>query len=173
MRARRSALVCVIGLLILTLLAPSAGAHYRSHRDPRDTEGSGTSGTRARIDIERVRLRIDDRNVVVKIATYDRPPAWGEARVSFDTRGGPRVDRYAYVWWDDASGGWLDRGLYRRGGDRVGDIHAGKSDDVIRLRFARAWLNASRHVRWRVTATLATSEATFVDHAPDRGWYEH
>lgn len=173
MRAKRSILVGIVGLLILALITSSAGAYYRSHRDPRDTEGLGTPGNRSQIDIERVRLRIDDGDVVMRIATYGRLPGWGEARVSFDSRGGPRTDRYAYVWWDEASGGWLERGVYRRGGDRVETIHTRKSDDVIRLRFPRASLNASRHVRWRLRATLATSDTTLVDHAPDHGWYEH
>jgi hypothetical protein len=169
----RSAVVGVVGLMILTLLAPSAGAHYRSHGDPRDTEGLGTPGNRSRIDIERVRLRIEDGDVVARIATYGRPAAWGEVRVFFDARCGPRMDRFAYVVWDDASGGWLERGLYRRDGGRVTDVHARKSDDVIRLRFPRSALDATRHLRWRVSAVLPSADGVFVDRAPDAGWYEH
>ncbi len=173
MRVKRSRLVGIVGLLTLALLAPSAEAHYRSHRDPRDTEGLGTPGNRSRIDIERVRLRIDDGDVVVRIATYGRLAGWGELRVFFDSRGGPRMDRYAYVGWDDASGGWLERSLYRRDGDRVTDVHARKGREVIRLRFPRSALDATRHVRWRVSATLPSADGTFVDQAPDAGWYAH
>lgn len=173
MRHERSATVGVLGLLIVGLFAPSAGAHFRSHADPRDTEGFGTPPDRARIDLERMRVRVENGDVVAKMAVYGRLPGWGEVRLAFDSRGGHRTDRYAHVWWDEASGGWLDRGLYRRGGDRDDEVHARKSDDVIRLRFPRALLNASRHVRWRVTATLESSEGTFVDRGPDSGWYEH
>jgi|GEM_PF-3153343 hypothetical protein len=160
-----------IAVLLLGLLAPSAGAHYRSHRDPRDTEG--LDAPRSRIDIDRVRLRIDDGDAVVKITTYGALAGWGRLRVEFDSRGGPRMDRYADVWWDEASGGWLERGLFRRGGDLVGDLRARRGEDALRLRFPKAWLRATRHMRWRVTATLPTADGPLVDDAPDTGWYDH
>ena len=164
MRWLRHALLWSVIASLTMGLASAADAHYRSHADPRDTPDG--------IDIERTRMRRDRGDIVVKVATYDALPGWGWVFVDFVSRGGPRRDRVAVLQWDAASGGWVKHALYRRGHRFVGSVTARMGEDVLRLRFPKAWLKATRHVRWRVRTAFGYG-GTIVDRAPDGGWFAH
>lgn len=159
-------LACALALLAITVTAQGAHAHFVSHPDPQDTPDG--------FDLERVRLRLDDEDLVGKAVTYgDWPCCWTLA-VKFDSRGNDRLDYYALIEWDGASGGIISRQLHRRGGRPVQRIRvrADWQDGELRFRFDESLLNATKHVRWRVVASSWLADEDWQDLAPDSGWFD-
>ncbi len=158
----RRTIVMVLALALAASPALDALARRGSFGDPRDTpEG---------IDVRRARLRFESGDVVVKVAAYGELPGYGWLVIGFDSRGGPRRDRFAVVQWDAASGGWVDRTLHRRNHDVVGSVRARMGADALRVRFPRAWLRATKPLRWRVRTAFGFAGG-IVDRAPDVGWF--
>lgn len=166
----KRALVVALTLALSLGLVQPATANHRSHRDPRDAAGG--------LDIRRARLRLVDcgcgpgRDVVVVVRTHDDQPGYGWFTIEFDSRGGPRRDRYVDGSWDFASVGF-QAVLYRANGDPIVGVAGRVGDDSFRVRFPLKRLRHTKHVRWRVTATLRSPQFEIVDLAPDDGWYAH
>ena len=77
--------------------------------------------------------------------------------------------------WD---GGLTHKAVpFRRGGREVPNgIQPTESDNarIIRFRFPRRLLHASKHVRWRVIVdSTMSADETAVDQAPNAGWFVH
>lgn len=157
----------LVSILAVCLTAQVASAHYLSHPDPQDTPDG--------FDIERVRLRLDDGALIGKVVTFDDWPCCWVVRVDFDSRGGARMDYYAFIDWDGASGGIVAHDLHRRGGRFVDSIRvrADWEDGELRFRFDESLLNATRDVRWRVATSSWLADDDWRDLAPDTGWFDH
>lgn len=70
--------------------------------------------------------------------------------------------------WDFASSGFQAI-LYRANGRVITTVKGCVGEDPIRVRFPFNLLRRTRHVRWRVSATLRSPTFEIVDLAPDRG----
>lgn len=158
--------LCFGLLLMIVATSQVASAHYLSHSDPQDTPDG--------FDIKRVRLRMDDGDLIGKIVSYeDRTCCW-EVVVDFDSRGNGRMDYYAYISFEAASGG-LFADLRRRGGRLVDSIRARTdgADGALRFRFPASLLDKTKDVRWRVATGSWLADEKWQDLAPDAGWFDH
>lgn len=161
-------MVLTVGLVAV---AHPASAHYRPHGDPKDAPNG--------FDIARVRLRTNDGDLIGKVQFYDVESGYWDfdLLVGFDGRGDDRRDGFAAILWRIDAQGLLEAGFYQRGRGLVGDVkvRTDDSENVVRFRFPKRFLRATRDVRWKVTID-SFDQKDFegeADRAPDAGWFDH
>lgn len=169
-----SAMRKVVGAwLILALIAVPAQGHQLDHRDPDDVRG--------RLDIRRVdwfdSMSGGERRVMITIRTFERyknsdlQTFNGHARIDFDTRGGPRMDRYIRFGYNTDQGIWCE--VYTSRDRFAGEGIATRDARTLICAFDRRALAIERHLRWRVSTSNGDLLRTF-DEAPAGGrWFAH
>jgi hypothetical protein len=163
----RTLRLALVGALTTVFVMTSpASAHLLSHADPEDAEDG--------LDLERVRLRVDELQLTGRVDFYDPRPAW-VMRVEFDSRGSEGLDYYFFVSFDGGSSG-LACGLHRRNGDAVRvsprRLDCALRADTLRFEFLKRVLSRDKHLLWRVSTRLLSPEG-IQDAAPDDGWFAH
>lgn len=156
----------IAGFVVCFLLIPAANAHQIEKSDPDDTRG--------RLDMKSVDVDRSGGTLFVVIKMYERwrnsdiGPFNGLISMDFDTKDGPRSDRFVRFRYSDISGLWCEI-VKTRGGEIVGEGIATRDRKTAVCSFPRRWLDLEKHLRWKAFTYLRGRG----DTAPQKGWFVH
>ena len=159
---KRTVLVAICAFGLLSASGPT-GAHLLGHDDPNDVRGP--------IDIRRVSVERNDRQLTATIRTFERftkRDLLGSAFfIDFDSRGDNRLDFSLRM--DYYEGAFPYCTLYDRQGFSRFGTYGEKGPRSFSCVFPGQELEPTDHIRWR-----SRSEGSYeTDYAPGRGWYRH
>ena len=161
-------LLLVATVIALVLSPQPASGHYLWHEDGDDTEGS--------LDLQGVRLlrRNEPNRGILRARTYENID-YGFAvqmELTIDSREGRRADRSVFLSFDGGSSGGICSVSNVKSGKGLGDCTFGLSRRLWRITFPWKLLDATKHIRWKVTSHSLSVDGPY-DYAPDAGWFAH